>query len=68
MTQNFEPTKAICAHLNAFHVYANDTTRCVETDHYCSHISADVCIPPLLEDLQVLDSRLMVAGETMCSL
>jgi hypothetical protein len=42
-TQSFEPLKAICAHLNAFHVYANDTKRVVEANHYCTHLSADVC-------------------------
>ncbi|CAD0113674.1 unnamed protein product [Aureobasidium uvarum] len=28
-TQNFAPPKRVCAHLNAFHAYANDPTRCV---------------------------------------
>ncbi|TVY49165.1 Oil body-associated protein 1A [Lachnellula occidentalis] len=41
-TQSFEPIKAICAHLNAFHVYASDPTRSVEANHYCTHLSADV--------------------------
>jgi hypothetical protein len=41
-TQNFAPVKAICAHLNAFHVYADDTSRTVEANHYCTHLSADV--------------------------
>ncbi|KAF8902298.1 hypothetical protein CPB85DRAFT_1321905 [Mucidula mucida] len=40
--QSFDPLKGICAHLNAFHVYASDSTRCVESNHYCSHISEDV--------------------------
>lgn len=43
-TQSFEPVKAICAHLNAFHVYASDPTRSVEANHYCTHLSADVCM------------------------
>jgi len=37
--QTFGPTKSICAHLNAWHVYASDPTRAVEANHYCSHIS-----------------------------
>ncbi|KAL8859882.1 MAG: hypothetical protein Q9178_003715 [Gyalolechia marmorata] len=37
--QSFAPVKAICAHLNAFHVYDSDRNRCVEANHYCSHIS-----------------------------
>lgn len=42
LTQTFEPLKAVCAHLNAFHVYAADTSRSVEANHYCTHLSADV--------------------------
>ncbi|KAJ5098591.1 hypothetical protein N7532_005592 [Penicillium argentinense] len=42
MVQNFTPVKQICAHLNAFHVYANDPTRCVEANHYCAHLTEDV--------------------------
>ncbi|CZT18741.1 related to DUF1264 domain protein [Ramularia collo-cygni] len=34
MIQNFDPPKRICAHLNAFHVYANDPTRVSEANHY----------------------------------
>ena len=45
MTQAFEPVKAICAHLNAFHVYASDPSRSVEANHYCTHLSADVRLP-----------------------
>lgn len=41
-TQNFGPIKAICAHLNAFHVYASDPSRSVEANHYCTHLSSDV--------------------------
>ncbi|KAF7589191.1 hypothetical protein BBP40_004679 [Aspergillus hancockii] len=40
--QDFTPVKQICAHLNAFHVYADDPTRCVEANHYCSHITEDI--------------------------
>jgi hypothetical protein len=41
-TQSFKPIKAICAHLNAFHVYASDPSRSVEANHYCTHLSSDV--------------------------
>ncbi|WEW61032.1 hypothetical protein PRK78_006521 [Emydomyces testavorans] len=41
MVQNYNPVKQICAHLHAYHVYADDPTRCVEANHYCSHINAD---------------------------
>ena len=43
--QNFTPVKQICAHLHAFHVYADDPTRCVEANHYCSHITEGVFSP-----------------------
>ncbi|KAL1852090.1 hypothetical protein Daus18300_012302 [Diaporthe australafricana] len=36
MTQDFTPVKSICAHLNAFHVYADDPKRFVEANHYCN--------------------------------
>ncbi|KAK2764517.1 hypothetical protein FQN54_009212 [Arachnomyces sp. PD_36] len=42
MVQDFKPVKQICAHLNAFHVYASNPTRCVEANHYCSHVTEDV--------------------------
>ncbi|KAI5847224.1 hypothetical protein DFP73DRAFT_583836 [Morchella snyderi] len=42
ITQDFTPIKNICAHLNAFHIYADDPSRKVETNHYCSHVSSDV--------------------------
>ena len=42
MTQDFAPVKNICAHLNAFHVYASDPSRMVETNHYCGHLTEDV--------------------------
>ncbi|KAL2011449.1 hypothetical protein VTN00DRAFT_4167 [Thermoascus crustaceus] len=42
IVQRFEPTQQLCAHLNAFHVYAEDPTRCVEANHYCSHITEDL--------------------------
>lgn len=41
-TQAFTPIKQICAHLHAFHVYASDPTRCVEANHYCSHLTEDL--------------------------
>ncbi|KAI9846987.1 MAG: hypothetical protein M1837_003343 [Sclerophora amabilis] len=40
--QNLGPTKSICAHLNAFHVYADGSGRCVEANHYCSHVNEDL--------------------------
>ncbi|KAK4097709.1 DUF1264-domain-containing protein [Parathielavia hyrcaniae] len=42
MTQDFSPLQNICAHLNAFHVYASDPTRVVEANHYCGHLTEDV--------------------------
>ncbi|KAL8970284.1 MAG: hypothetical protein Q9183_001600 [Haloplaca sp. 2 TL-2023] len=42
MVQNFAPVKSICAHLNAFHVYADEPHRCVEANHYCTHLNEDV--------------------------
>ncbi|KAI9830482.1 MAG: hypothetical protein M1826_004719 [Phylliscum demangeonii] len=42
MMQTFGPIKSICAHLNALHVYASDPRRCVEANHYCSHVNEDV--------------------------
>ncbi|KAF1814909.1 DUF1264-domain-containing protein [Eremomyces bilateralis CBS 781.70] len=42
LTQSKGPVNSICAHLNAFHVYADDTGRFVEANHYCSHLNEDV--------------------------
>lgn len=42
MTQNFAPVQSICAHINAFHVYASNTKRVVEANHYCTHLNADI--------------------------
>lgn len=43
MVQDFSPVKHVCAHFNAFHVYAADPTRPpVEANHYCSEINDDV--------------------------
>lgn len=42
LRQDFAPVKSICAHLNAFHVYASDPKRIVETNHYCGHLTEDV--------------------------
>jgi hypothetical protein len=39
MVQDFTPVKQICAHLNAFHIYASDPTRAVEANHYCTHVT-----------------------------
>ncbi|KZZ99627.1 DUF1264 domain protein [Moelleriella libera RCEF 2490] len=40
--QDFGPVKNVCAHLNAFHAYADDPERAVETNHYCSHLNDEV--------------------------
>ncbi|KAK8049183.1 Oil body-associated protein 1A [Apiospora phragmitis] len=40
--QDFRPVKQICAHLNAFHTYADEPGRYVEANHYCSHLTSDV--------------------------
>lgn len=42
LTQDFAPVKSICAHLNAFHVYASDPSRIVEANHYCAHLTTDI--------------------------
>ncbi|KAF2773154.1 DUF1264-domain-containing protein [Teratosphaeria nubilosa] len=42
MVQSFEPPKRLCAHLNAFHTYANEPGRFVEANHYCAHLNEDV--------------------------
>ncbi|KAF1834670.1 DUF1264-domain-containing protein [Decorospora gaudefroyi] len=43
MTQNFAPVKRICAHLNAFHAYADEPKRsAVEANHYCAHLNDEV--------------------------
>ena len=42
IVQDFTPVNQICAHLNAFHVYADDPSRCVEANHYCTHLNQDV--------------------------
>lgn len=40
-SQDFTPTKQVCAFLNGFHLYDNDRSRSVEAFHYCSHQSKD---------------------------
>lgn len=40
--QKFDPPNRLCAHLNAFHTYANDPGRHVEANHYCAHVNEDV--------------------------
>ncbi|KAI1114999.1 DUF1264-domain-containing protein [Nemania sp. NC0429] len=42
LIQNFEPTKQLCAHLNAFHAYADEPSRYVEANHYCAHLTEDI--------------------------
>lgn len=41
-TQDFTPTKNICAFLNAFHIYDKDRSRSVEAFHYCAHQSKEL--------------------------
>ncbi|KAF4553839.1 Hypothetical protein D9617_6g095720 [Elsinoe fawcettii] len=36
------PLSSVHGHLNAFHVYAGEPTRYVETHHYCSHLTSSV--------------------------
>jgi hypothetical protein len=45
MTQDFAPVKNICAHLNAFHAYADDPKRFVEANHYCAHVTDGMHLP-----------------------
>ncbi|KAJ4290460.1 hypothetical protein N0V90_010677 [Kalmusia sp. IMI 367209] len=41
--QNFAPVERICAHLNAFHAYADEPQRApVEANHYCAHLNDEV--------------------------
>ena len=42
LVQDFTPLKHICAHLNAFHAYASEPSRCVEANHYCSHLNEGI--------------------------
>ena len=43
LLQNFDPPKQLCAHLNAFHVYAHSPSlRISEANHYCAHVNEDV--------------------------
>lgn len=39
VVQDFSPTKSLCAHLNAFHTYADEPGRYVEANHYCAHLT-----------------------------
>ncbi|KAI4178588.1 MAG: hypothetical protein L6R41_008321 [Letrouitia leprolyta] len=54
MVQSFKPVKALCAHLNAFHVYASDPNRCVEANHYCAHINEGKNLFPFIPQLAFL--------------
>ncbi|KAI1457649.1 DUF1264-domain-containing protein [Annulohypoxylon moriforme] len=42
LIQEFKPLKQLCAHLNAFHTYADEPGRYVEANHYCAHLTEDV--------------------------
>lgn len=55
MVQDFTPIKQICAHLNAFHVYASDPTRCVEANHYCTHLTEGMYNPNHIVLLTILN-------------
>lgn len=54
----FAPIKSIQQHLSAFHVYAHDHTRHVESHHFCSHRSKDFhqCV---IYDSDASDARLI---------
>ncbi|KAM5352781.1 hypothetical protein ACJ41O_005503 [Fusarium nematophilum] len=54
LTAGAAVTQSICAHLNAFHAYADDPKRCVETNHYCAHLSTPL-IDSSLSALTQLD-------------
>lgn len=40
--QEFAPLSNVCAHLNAYHAYASDPSRFVESNHYCGHLNDEV--------------------------
>lgn len=42
IVQNFAPPKQLCAHLHAYHTYANRPGKPVEANHYCAHVNEDV--------------------------
>lgn len=42
MVQNFDPPKQLCAHLHAYHTYADNPGKPVEANHYCAHVNEDV--------------------------
>ncbi|KAG1754549.1 hypothetical protein EDB19DRAFT_1666934 [Suillus lakei] len=54
----FTPINNIQQHLSAFHVYAHDHTRPVESHHFCSHRSKDFhqCV---IYDSDASDARLI---------
>ncbi|KAF2276349.1 DUF1264-domain-containing protein [Westerdykella ornata] len=56
--QNLAPVERICAHLNAFHVYADDLGRLVEANHYCAHLNDEIrqCI---IYDSATLPARII---------
>jgi hypothetical protein len=63
--QNFAPVQRICAHLNAFHAYADDPKRdAVEANHYCAHLNDDVrqCI---LYDSPTQPARIIGIGKLL---
>lgn len=40
-TTPFKPLQSICQHFCAFHTYASDLSRHVESHHFCTHLSPD---------------------------
>jgi len=40
--QALHPPNRLCAHLNAFHAYASEPSRHIETNHYCAHVNDEV--------------------------
>jgi hypothetical protein len=61
--QNFAPVERICAHLNAFHAYADEPSRFVEANHYCAHLNDEVrqCI---LYDSPTQPARIIGIGSS----
>lgn len=41
--QSFIPLKGFCKHLNGIHGYAKEPNQQVIVDHYCGHLTEDLC-------------------------
>ncbi|KAI9857057.1 MAG: hypothetical protein M1824_004982, partial [Vezdaea acicularis] len=60
IVQDFTPVQQVCGWLNAFHVYASDPKRFVESNHYCTHLSAVPDVRQcLIYDKPTKDARLI---------